>query len=86
MVLSVATEKIPSDTTGNRSRDLPTSSVVVLKIGGKYFLLYISRMFIISLFCRRGVFIIYLWYGVEVTIRQLSRILRHHVGLIFYRN
>ena len=28
MVLSVATEKIPSDTTGNRSRDCPTSSIV----------------------------------------------------------
>ena len=28
MVLSVDTEKIPSDTTGNRSRDRPTSSVV----------------------------------------------------------
>jgi hypothetical protein len=28
MVLSVATEKIPSDNTGNRSRDLPTSSAV----------------------------------------------------------
>ena len=28
MVPSVATEKIPSDTTGNRSRDLPTSSAV----------------------------------------------------------
>ena len=26
MVLSVATEKIPNDTTGNRSRDRPTSS------------------------------------------------------------
>ena len=28
MVLSVATEKIPSDTAGNRSRDRPTSSAV----------------------------------------------------------
>ena len=28
MVLSVATEKIPSDTTGNGSRDRPTSSAV----------------------------------------------------------
>ena len=28
MGLSVATEKIPSDTTGNRSRDRPTSSAV----------------------------------------------------------
>ena len=28
MALSVATEKIPSDTTGNRSRDRPTSSAV----------------------------------------------------------
>jgi hypothetical protein len=28
MVLSVATEKIPSDTTGDRSRDRPTSSAV----------------------------------------------------------
>jgi hypothetical protein len=28
MVLSVATENIPSDTTGNRSRDRPTSSAV----------------------------------------------------------
>ena len=28
MVPSVATEKIPSDTTGNRSRDLPTCSTV----------------------------------------------------------
>ena len=28
MVLSVATEKIPSDTTRNRSRDRPTSSAV----------------------------------------------------------
>jgi hypothetical protein len=28
MVLSVATEKIPSDTTGDRSRDCPTSSAV----------------------------------------------------------
>jgi hypothetical protein len=28
MVPSVATEKIPSDTTGNRSRDRPTSSAV----------------------------------------------------------
>jgi hypothetical protein len=28
MVLSVATQKIPSDTTGNRSRDRPTSSAV----------------------------------------------------------
>ena len=28
MVLSVAAEKIPSDTTGNRSRDPPTSSAV----------------------------------------------------------
>ena len=28
MVLSVATEKIPSDTTGNRSRDRPISSAV----------------------------------------------------------
>ena len=28
MVLSVATEKIPSDTTGNRSRDRPTISAV----------------------------------------------------------
>jgi hypothetical protein len=28
IVLSVATEKIPSDTTGNRSRDRPTSSAV----------------------------------------------------------
>jgi hypothetical protein len=28
MVLSDATEKIPSDTTGDRSQDLPTSSVV----------------------------------------------------------
>ena len=28
MVLSVATEKIPSDTTGNRSRDRPTSNAV----------------------------------------------------------
>ena len=28
MVLSVAMEKIPSDTTGNRSRDRPTSSAV----------------------------------------------------------
>jgi hypothetical protein len=28
MVSSVATEKIPSDTTGNRSRDRPTSSAV----------------------------------------------------------
>jgi hypothetical protein len=28
MVLSVATEKIPSDTTGNRSQDRPTSSAV----------------------------------------------------------
>ena len=28
MVLSVATEKIPSDTTGNWSRDRPTSSAV----------------------------------------------------------
>jgi hypothetical protein len=28
MVPSGTTEKIPSDTTGNRSRDLPTSSVV----------------------------------------------------------
>ena len=28
MVLSVATEKIPNDTTGNRSRDRPTSSAV----------------------------------------------------------
>jgi hypothetical protein len=28
MVTSVATEKIPSDTTGDRSRDPPTSSVV----------------------------------------------------------
>ena len=28
MFLSVATEKIPSDTTGNRSRDRPTSSAV----------------------------------------------------------
>ena len=28
MVLSVATEKIPSDTTGNRSRDRPTCSAV----------------------------------------------------------
>ena len=28
MVLSVATEKIPSDTTGNRSLDRPTSSAV----------------------------------------------------------
>jgi len=28
MVPSVATEKSPSDTTGNRSRDRPTSSVV----------------------------------------------------------
>jgi hypothetical protein len=27
-VLSAATEKIPSDTTGNRSRDRPTSSAV----------------------------------------------------------
>jgi hypothetical protein len=30
MVLSVATEKIPSNTTGNRSRDRPTSSAVPL--------------------------------------------------------
>jgi hypothetical protein len=29
MVLSVATENIPSDTTGNRSRDRPTSSAVL---------------------------------------------------------
>jgi len=28
MVLSVAMEKIPSDTTGNRSRDLPTNSAL----------------------------------------------------------
>jgi hypothetical protein len=28
MVLSLASEKIPSDTTGDRSRDLPTSSAV----------------------------------------------------------
>ena len=28
MVLSVAMEKLPSDTTGNRSRDRPTSSAV----------------------------------------------------------
>jgi hypothetical protein len=28
MVLSVATGKVPSDTTGNRSRNRPTSSVV----------------------------------------------------------
>jgi hypothetical protein len=28
MVPSVATEKVPSDTTGNRSRDLPTSNAV----------------------------------------------------------
>ena len=28
MVLSIATEKIPSDTTGSRSRDRPTSSAV----------------------------------------------------------
>ena len=28
MVSSVATEKIPSDTTGNRSRDRPTSSAM----------------------------------------------------------
>jgi hypothetical protein len=28
LVLSVATEKIPSNTTGNRSRDSPTSSAV----------------------------------------------------------
>ena len=28
MVLSVASEKIPNDTTGDRSRDLPTSSAV----------------------------------------------------------
>jgi hypothetical protein len=28
MILSVATEKIPSDTTGNRSRHRPTSSAV----------------------------------------------------------
>jgi hypothetical protein len=28
MVLSVATEKIPSDTTGNRARDRPSSSTV----------------------------------------------------------
>ena len=31
MVLSVATEKIPSDITGNRSRDRPTSSAVPVK-------------------------------------------------------
>ena len=29
MVLSVATQKISSDTTGNRSRDRPTSSAVL---------------------------------------------------------
>jgi hypothetical protein len=29
MVLSLASEKIPSDTTGHRSRDLPTSTAVL---------------------------------------------------------
>ena len=29
MVLSVATEKVPSDPTGNRSRDRPTNSAVL---------------------------------------------------------
>jgi hypothetical protein len=32
MVLSVATERIPSDTTGNRSRDRPTSSAVQFRL------------------------------------------------------
>ena len=32
MVPSVGSEKIPSDTTGHRSRDLPTSSAVQLHI------------------------------------------------------
>ena len=36
MVLSVATEKIPTDNTGNRSRDRPTSSAVRFKIYRHY--------------------------------------------------
>ena len=31
MVLSVATEKIPSVTTGNQSRDRPTSSLAIVR-------------------------------------------------------
>ena len=37
MVPSVATEKIPSDTTGNRSRDHPTSSAVQFDIDSSKF-------------------------------------------------
>ena len=39
MVLSVATEKIPSDTTGNRSRDRPTSSLNHYATPGPLFIL-----------------------------------------------
>jgi len=38
MVPSVATEKISSDTTGNRSRELPTSSAVRLQVKYPFFL------------------------------------------------
>jgi len=41
MVLSVATEKIFSDTTGNRSRDRPTSSAVPLMLVLLYIYIYI---------------------------------------------
>jgi len=44
MVLSVgATEKIHSDTTGNRSRDRPTSSAVTFVIKAKLLLFFIKR-------------------------------------------
>jgi hypothetical protein len=36
MVSSVASEKIPSDTTGDRTRDLPTSSAVHIRIYSFY--------------------------------------------------
>jgi hypothetical protein len=39
MVPSGATEKIPSDTTGNRSRDLPTSSAVEIVITTNFYIL-----------------------------------------------
>jgi len=39
MVPSAATEKIPSDTTGNRSRDRPTSSAVPTLPEARYSLL-----------------------------------------------
>ena len=48
MVPSVATEKIPSDTTGNRSRDRPTSSTVLtllLEFGIKLETYFLSKTF-----------------------------------------